>query len=221
MTLQAILFDIDGTLVDSNDFHVIAWQQAFRDHGFEFDRKTIHDQVGKGADMFVPSLLPDVDEYLQQRIGDAHGDIFQSRYLKQVQAFPGARELLARADAAGIKVVLASSASAPEVDHYLDLLGARSLVTATTGGDDVERTKPAPDIFAAALKKVAPIRPDEAIVIGDTPYDVEAAGKCGIPAVAVRSGGFDDTVLQRAGALCLYDDVAALLADFDRSPLSP
>jgi membrane protein len=115
--------------------------------------------------------------------------------------------------------VLASSASSDELDHYVDLLDVRQVVSVSTTSDDVEKTKPAPDIFAVALKKLAPLKPDEVIVVGDTPYDVEAAAKCGIRAVAVRSGKFDDDALTRAGAIALYDDVAALLADFANSPL--
>jgi membrane protein len=219
MPIRAVLFDIDGTLVDSNDFHVRAWQEAFASEGLEFDREAIHDQIGKGTDMFVPALLPDADEATQEKLGDAHGHAFKGHYLEQVKPFPGAHDLLARAHAAGQKVVLASSASGEELEHYLGLLDARDLVDETTSADDVESTKPAPDIFAAALKKVAPLGPGEVLVVGDTPYDVEAAGKCGIGAVALRSGKFSDEALLGAGAIALYDDAAALLADYEGSPL--
>jgi HAD superfamily hydrolase (TIGR01509 family) len=213
------LFDIDGTLVDSNDLHVRAWEEAFATIGAHFDRATIHGQIGKGTDMLVPTLIPDADEGLQERLGEAHGKVFKGGLMEQVKPFPGARDLLARVHAAGQAVVLASSASAAEVDHYLDLLGVRDLVHATTSSDDVERTKPAPDIFAAALEKVAPLAPEEVLVVGDTPYDVEAAARCGIGTVALRSGKFPDGVLRAAGALALYDDAADLLANYDRSPL--
>jgi membrane protein len=221
MAIKAVLFDIDGTLVDSNEFHVDAWEEAFRGVGASFDRQTLHDQIGKGADMLVPTLLPDSDEAAQEALGDAHGEAFKTRYLDRVKPFPGARDLLARTRAAGQQAVLASSASAEELDHYLGLLDARDLVNATTSIDDVENSKPAPDIFATALKKLAPLTADEVIVVGDTPYDVEAAAKCGIAAVAVRSGKFPDDILREAGAIALYDDVAALLADYDASPLAP
>jgi len=217
--IRAVLFDIDGTLVDSNDMHVLAWEAGFATIGAKFDRQTIHDQIGKGTDMLVPSLLPRADEATQEKLGEAQGDVFKTRFLDRVKPFAGAHDLLARVHAAGQTVVLASSASSEELDHYIGLLGARDLVGATTSADDVANTKPAPDIFATALKKVAPVSADEAIVVGDTPYDVEAAGKCGIAAVAVRSGGFSDKALLRAGAIALYDDVASLLADYDRSPL--
>lgn len=169
--------------------------------------------------MLVPTLLPDADAAAQERLAEAQGEAYKSKFLPEVKPFPGARDLLVRAHEAGQKVVLASSASKSEVDHYLDLLGARNLVSATTSADDVEHTKPAPDIFARALGKVAPLSPDEVLVVGDTPYDVQAAAKCGIGAVAVRSGKFDDAVLLAAGAIGLYDDVAALLSDYEQSPL--
>jgi len=220
MAITAVLFDIDGTLVDSNDHHVLAWEEAFAGIGARFDRQVIHDQIGKGTDMLVPTLLPDLDEEVQERLGKAHGDAFKARYLAEVKPFPGARDLLARTHAAGLRVVLASSASTDELDHYLDLLDARELVSETTSADDVERTKPAPDIFATALDKIGSPPADEVIVIGDTPYDVEAAGKCGVAAIAVRSGGFGDDVLTQAGAVAIHDDVAALLRDYDRSPLA-
>jgi membrane protein len=220
MAITAVLFDIDGTLVDSNDHHVLAWKEAFAGIGARFDRQVIHDQIGKGTDMLVPTLLPDLDEEAQERLGKAHGDAFKARYLAEVKPFPGARDLLARTHAAGLRVMLASSASKDELDHYLDLLDARELVSETTSADDVERTKPAPDIFATALDKIGSPPADEVIVIGDTPYDVEAAGKCGVAAIAVRSGGFGDDVLTQAGAVAIHDDVAALLRDYDRSPLA-
>jgi membrane protein len=220
MPIRAVLFDIDGTLVDSNDLHVRAWREAFASIGVDLEPEAIHEQIGKGTDMFVPALLPEADDALQDKLGQAHGAAFKSQYLERVQPFAGARDLLVRVHEAGQTVVLASSASAEELDHYLSLLDAKDLVGATTSADDVERTKPAPDIFATALQKVAPLTPSEVLVIGDTPYDVEAAAKCRIGAIAVRSGKFSDQALRDAGVLVLYDDVAALLADYDASPLS-
>ncbi len=217
--IKAILFDLDGTLVDSNNFHVQAWEEAFRTCGIAVERRAIHDQIGKGADNLIPALAPDADEETRSKLDGVQGDIYKSRHLGQVRPFPGARDLLQRVHDAGCKVVLASSASRTELDAYVALLQAEALVTATTCADDVKSSKPAPDIFAAALHKVAPTKPDEALVIGDTPYDVEAARKCGISAVAVRSGGFSDKVLAEAGAIALYNDVAALLLDYENSPL--
>lgn len=145
--------------------------------------------------------------------------MFKAKFLAKVRPFARARELV-RVHEAGQKVVWASSASKVKIDHYLDLLDARALVSATTSIDDVGNSKPAPDIFDTAIRKIAPVSADEAVVVGDTPYDVEAAAKCGIATVALRSGGFSDEVLLKAGAVARYNNVAALLRDYDRSPLA-
>jgi membrane protein len=220
MAIKAVLFDIDGTLVDSNDYHVAAWQAVFRQIGATFEDQVVHDQIGKGTDMLVPTLLPGTRETEQERMGDEHGRIFKSQYLEQVKPFAASRDLLVRVKDSGRQVVLASSASSGELEHYLGLLDAREIVSVSTTSDDVEKTKPAPDIFATALAKLSPLSASEVVVVGDTPYDIEAAAKCGIAAVGVRSGKFSDETLQGAGAVALYDDVAALLADFEDSPLN-
>ncbi len=219
MKIKAVLFDIDGTLVDSNDMHVLAWQEAFAGIGAALESQVVHDQIGKGADMLIPALLPDLDQAAQEKLGEVHGSIFKAKYLARAKRFDHAHELLACAHGLGQKVVLASSASQAELEHYLDLLDARDLVFATTSSDDVKHTKPAPDIFASALAKLQGIPAREVFVVGDTPYDMEAAAKCGISAVALRSGKFPDVVLQRAGAVAIYDDAATLLARYADSPL--
>ncbi|QXQ05729.1 HAD family hydrolase [Sphingosinicellaceae bacterium] len=220
MPIRAVLFDLDGTLVDSNDQHVAAWDEAFRAAGYTFRRGMIHNQIGKGADGLVPALIPWADAELADALGEASGKIFKDKYLDAIRPFAGARQLLVRVHRAGQRIVLASSASMAEVEHYLDLLDAHDLVTATTSAHDVEHTKPAPDIFKAALAKLTPMTAGEAIVVGDTPYDIQAAKACGIPTIAVRSGRFPDISLFDAGAFALYDDVATLLAGYDSSPLA-
>jgi HAD superfamily hydrolase (TIGR01549 family) len=219
MKIKAVLFDIDGTLVDSNDMHVLAWQEAFASIGAAFESQVVHDQIGKGADMLIPALLPDLDQAAQEKLGELRASIFKAKYLLKAKPFAQAHELLACAHDLGQKVVLASSASKAELEHYLDLLDARDLVDATTSSDDVKQTKPAPDIFASALAKLPGILPTEVFVVGDTPYDIEAAAKCGISAVALRSGKFSDVALQKAGAVAIYDDAATLLACYADSPL--
>ncbi|WP_174298523.1 HAD family hydrolase [Sphingomonas bacterium] len=219
MSIKAVLFDIDGTLVDSNDLHVLAWQEAFAAVGAKFDRQRIHDQIGKGTDMLVPALLPYADAATQEALGEAHGAIFKAKFIDRVRPFHRAHDLLAHARSLGQRVALASSAAKAELDHYLDLLDARELVEVTTSSDDVRQTKPAPDIFATALSKLIDVDPSEAFVVGDTPYDVEAALKAGIAAIAVRSGKFSDDVLRQAGAAAVYNDAAALLAHYGSSPL--
>lgn len=220
MKIKAVMFDVDGTLVDSNDLHVKAWAEAFLAAGTQIADTAIHSQIGKGTDNLVPALLPDADDALVRALGKAHDAIFKANYLSEVQAFPHAHELLARVYHSGRQVVLASSASKEELDYYVAFLDLKDIISAWTTSDDVDRTKPAPDIFAVALRKIAPVRATEVIVVGDTPYDMEAATKCGIAGVAVRSGRFADSELRSAGAALLYDNVAAILAEFDRSPLA-
>jgi membrane protein len=217
MRKAAILFDIDGTLVDSNALHVLAWDEVFRGAGFVFSPEELHEHIGKGGDNYVPSLLPDLSPAEQERLADEHGRIYKDKFIDRVKPFPGGRELLLRTRDAGRKVVLASSASQEELDHYLDLLDAREIVSATTSNDDVGHSKPCPDIFQTAAHK-AQVTPDNALVVGDTPYDIEAATRSGMEAVAVRSGDFASQQLR--GAIAIYDDVAALLREFDSSPLA-
>jgi len=219
MQSKAILLDIDGTLVDANDMHVLAREEAFATVGAWFDRQPIYNQIGKGTDMLARTLLPDADETQQEKFGDTHGAIFKAEYLETAKPFAHAHDLLARAHGLGEQVVLASSASASELGRYIDLLDARDLIAATTSSDDAEKTKPAPDIFATAPEKFPGIDPSEVIVVGDTPYDIEAAAKRAIAAAAVRSGRFKDEQLPGAGAITIYDDVAALLAGYRTSPL--
>lgn len=219
MRRRSILFDIDGTLVDSNDAHVEAWQKAFAAEGYAFSRSEIHAQVGKGGDNLVPSLLPDALTEVQERIAQGEGDIYERDYLMRVEAFPGAREILKDLVERGHTIVLASSASRSEVEHYVQLLDAEGLLSGTTSKDDVARSKPCPDIFTAALAQTGG-PPESAIVIGDTPYDILAARRAGIDAIAVLSGGFEEEELRSCGSIAIYRDVAELNASYDSSPLA-
>ena len=216
--MKAVLFDLDGTLVDSNEAHADVWAQVFAEAGVDVSRAAIRGQIGKGGDLLVPTLAPDLDEAAQEKLAERHGEIFKADHLAAVRPFPDAAALVAHVHARGLKVVLASSASRDELDHYVGLLGIADLVDASTTADDVETSKPAPDIFGVALDKLAGVDPADAVVVGDTPYDVEAAAKAGMRAVAVRSGGFDDAAL--SGAVAIYDDVADLLARFDDGVLA-
>lgn len=219
MQKRAILFDIDGTLVDSNDAHVEAWQRAFTAEGFAFTRSQIHAQVGKGADNLVPSLVPDVTDDVQDRLAQAQGEIYKSEFLADVQPFDGAKIVLRRLAEAGQTLLLASSASRAEVDYYIELLDAEGLLSGSTSNDDVPRSKPCPDIFTAALA-LAGVTADKAVVVGDTPYDILGARRAGLDAIAVLSGGFDRSELASCKPLAIYEDVRGLVATQDAGLLA-
>lgn len=218
--LKAVFFDIDGTLVDSNDFHVMAWQEAFRDYGHYIEQSNIRGQIGKGGDQLVPALLPDVDENTQKAISNRHGEIFKPKYLKQVQVFPQAFDLIEMLYAKGTQVLLASSSEKAEVEYYVGLLKVEQFLTGTVSKDDVENSKPAGDIFAAALAKVFPVAASETLAVGDTPYDVESALRSEVKTIALRSGGFSEEVLGDAGAPSIYGSVKDLFDHFETSPLN-
>ncbi|MDQ4087233.1 MAG: HAD family hydrolase [Pseudomonadota bacterium] len=211
----AILFDVDGTLVDTNDLHAAAWQEAFRHFGVELGFQEIRDQIGKGGDNLIPTLLPeDVVRRRKQEIEDFRSELFQRDYLPRAVPFPGVRPLFERLYADGIKIVLASSAKEAELNFHQNIIGCQDLIFAATSKDDVERSKPCPDIFAAALAKVAPLGSDEVIVVGDSPWDVKAAANAGLKAVAVRCGGFHEQWLKEAGAAAIHDGPEDLLARY-------
>jgi HAD superfamily hydrolase (TIGR01509 family) len=217
--IEAVLFDIDGTLIDSNEQHVIAWALAFQAAGHPREADDIRRQIGKGGDLLVPALLPDVTDRVAKEIADQQGALFKSLYLDHVRPFDGAIDLIARVHDGGRKIVLASSAKRAELERYVDRLGIGDKLAATTSIDDVDASKPEPDIFRAALEKIG-VAPDRAIVIGDTIYDIEAAARAGIVAIGLTSGPFGAKALRDAGAIAIFADVADLLANFDRSPLA-
>ena len=216
---KAILFDVDGTLVDTNDLHASAWRDTFRHFGIEVPLEEIRAQIGKGGDNLVPSLLPSVSEAQRAEMEEYRSPLFRQNYLPRTVPFPGVRALFERLAGDGVKIVLASSSHAAEVAFHLALVGCEDLVEATTTKDDVERSKPCPDIFEAALAEVAPLTADEVMVVGDSPWDVKAAAKLGISVIGFRSGGFPDEALLEARACALYDGPRHLLAEYERSPL--
>lgn len=212
--IGAVLFDVDGTLVDTNDLHAAAWQEAFRHFGVDLPREEIRAQVGKGGDNLIPALLPaDLVEKCRQAIEDFRSDLFQRAYLPQAVPFPGVRPLFERLYADGIRIVLATSSRQAELRFHRALLGVEDLIHAATSKDDVEHSKPFPDIFEAALRRLRPLDED-AIVVGDSPWDVKAACRAGLRTVAVRCGGFPEADLVEAGALAVYDGPEDLLARY-------
>ncbi|HEY4276011.1 MAG TPA: HAD family hydrolase [Rhizomicrobium sp.] len=220
MSLKAVFLDIDGTLVDSNEFHAMAWQEAFRDQGHYIELKAIRGQIGKGADQLIPALLPGTAEEAEKAMGDRQGEIFRTRYRGQVRPFPHASDLMETLHVKGMKVLLASSSDKAEVDFYADLLHAAPFLTGTISKNDVKNSKPAGDIFAAALAKVFPLTASETLVIGDTPYDVESALRSGIKTIGLRSGGFSEERLSGAGAPYVYGSIKDIFENFDASPLN-
>ncbi|HEX8263752.1 MAG TPA: HAD family phosphatase [Allosphingosinicella sp.] len=214
---RAALFDVDGTLVDTNDLHAAAWREAFLHFGLDRPLEEIRWQVGKGGDNLIPTLFPDLPESRREEIEDFRGDLFKRSFLPRAVPFAGVRPLFERLAADGVLIVLASSSHSEEVDFYLSLIGCEDLVAAKTSKDDVESSKPCPDIFEAALAKAAPFGADEAAVIGDTPWDAKAAARLGLRTIGFRSGGFPDGALTEAGACELYDGPEDLLRRYDTS----
>jgi HAD superfamily hydrolase (TIGR01509 family) len=179
----------------------------------------IRKQIGKGADMLIPALLPDVSGDHCKAIATAHGSIFKSFYLDHVTPFPRAHDLVEAAAARGMQVVLASSASKEELQHYIELLAIGRFVHTTVCADDVQHSKPAADIFKTALEKVAPLPAADILAVGDTPYDVESAGKVGIRTLGLLSGPFTEAELKAANAIAIYKDAADLLNHLSDLPL--
>jgi HAD superfamily hydrolase (TIGR01509 family) len=217
--LRAALFDVDGTLVDSNDLHASAWAEAFRHFGHDIPEDRIRFQVGKGGDNLIPALLPDLGEDESGKLEAYRSELYAKNYLPKVKPFPGVRPLFERLRGDNIAIVLASSSGRDEVAHNLDVIGCRDLVSATTSRDDVERSKPCPDIFEAALARVG-VAAGQALVVGDTPWDMKAAARTGLAAIGFRSGGFDDRDLLEAGARALYDGPEDLLRRYQDSPFA-
>jgi HAD superfamily hydrolase (TIGR01509 family) len=218
--LRAILFDVDGTLVDTNDLHVAAWRDTFLAAGRDIAPAAIRAQVGKGADNLIPALLPGIAPEEQEAIERLHKPIFERDYLPRARPFPGVRPLFERLHVEGVRIVLASSSSRKEVDFHIALTGCEDLVAFVVSKDDVASSKPCPDIFEAALARLAPPGPEGVVVVGDTIWDAIAAAKAGLPAMGLRCGGSCDRDLLDAGMIALFDDPADLLARHFAGPVA-
>lgn len=218
--IRGVIFDLDGTLVDSNDLHTEAWQETFRHFGCEFSYDELRRQIGKGGDQYLPMFLDPVElKNIGAEVNSYRSDLFKSKYLSRVQAFPKVRELFEKLRSDGKKIALASSGNTAEVDHYVSLAKIGGLIDAQTTKDNVRNSKPAPDVFLAALNKLD-LPAQEAIVVGDTPYDVDAAKKTQLLTIGLLCGGFSEDELRASGAVAIYRDVADLLASYHRSPLA-
>jgi HAD superfamily hydrolase (TIGR01509 family) len=217
---RLVIFDIDGTIVDSVDLHAKAWQVAFAEFGKDVSVATIRKQIGKGADQLMPVFFSQQE---LERFGDEldkyRGEIFKRDYLPHVKVFPKVRDLFQRIKRDGKLIALASSAKKDELDAYKRIADVEDLVEAETSSDDVEKSKPHPDVFAAALERFSPIANQQVIVVGDTPYDAEAAGKLNLKTIGVQCGGWPAARLEQAGCIAVYRDPAELLERYEESPL--
>jgi len=202
---NGLIFDIDGTLVDSNDLHAEAWQEAFREFGVEFPYQEIRAQMGKGADLLVPDMLnAKQSRKFGKELQGLRAKLFRRKYLPRVLPFPGVRATLEKLKSAHIKLALASSSDPEEVKYYVQLLEIGDLIEGSTSKGDAEYSKPSPEIFQAALKKIGT---DEALTatVGDTPYDIMASHRAALPVIAVLCGGFAAETLAKAEFL--LDDI--------------
>ena len=216
MGAEAALLDVDGTLIDSSYQHTIAWYRAFRRHGIVLSVWRIHRAIGMGGDQLVPAL---VGEERDREQGDEIRETRDSLYkelIDEVEPLQGAHDLISDLKERGLRVVLASSSPQDELDHYLELLDARDLADAWTTKDDVEATKPAPDLVRAALDRAGT---ESAVMIGDTRWDIDAAAKAGVETICLMTGGWARQELLDAGAVAVFESVDDLRQRIDEPPL--
>ena len=212
--IRAVIFDIDGTLVDSNDAHARCWIEAFAKFGKRIEWDVVRHQIGKGGDLLVPDLLNAREmRRFGEQLKEYRGELWKRAYMSDVAPFAGAREALHELHGRGIKLAFASSSSAEEVEYHTQLLGVGELLETATSKDDAEMSKPSPEIFRAALERTGS---DEArtLAVGDTPYDILAAHRIPLPIAAVRCGGFEDKLLGKAEFL--FDHVEELVREIER-----
>ncbi|MGH2414291.1 MAG: HAD family hydrolase [Microcystaceae cyanobacterium] len=219
MVVQGVLIDVDGTLVLSNDAHAQAWVDAFAVYGYEIPFEKVRPMIGMGGNLVIPKLVPGLND--QQGDGKALLDYRKQLVIKQfgskLSPANGSRELILKMLESGLKLIIASSAQPEELEILLKAAQVDDLLPEATTSGDADNSKPAPDIVEAALKKIQ-MEPNQVIMLGDTPYDIESAGKAGVDVIAVRCGGFPEAELSKA--IALYDDPADLLRQYDSSPLA-
>ena len=216
--IRAVLFDIDGTLLDSNDAHAHAWLDALRGHGRDVPYDLVRSKIGMGGDKLLRELAGIDDDSIEgQSINERRVAIFKSHYLPDLGPMPGARALVDRVRSRGLVCAAVSSAKASELADLLREAAVADLMDSVITSDDVDRSKPDPDIVEVALDKLR-VSPEEAVMIGDTPYDVAAAGRAGVATIAFRCGGWKDADLR--SAIAIYDGPADLVAKLADSPLA-
>lgn len=216
--IKNVIFDVDGTLIDSNKLHAQAWQKAFAEYGKEIEFELILRQIGKGGDQLLPVFWTqeELDEFGTE-MEEYRSKLFKQDYLPKVKAFPNVRELCERIKQDNKKIVLASSAVEEELQEFKKIMNIQDLLEDETSSDDAESSKPEPDIFLAALKKLKNPPKDECVVVGDTPYDGIAAGKAGLKIIGLTCGGWSAKELRESGCVEIYQDPTDLLDWFDES----
>ena len=218
--IEAVIFDIDGTIVDSVDLHAKAWQRTFAKFGKDILLEAIRSQIGKGADQLLPVYFSKQElEQFGEAMEIYRGELFKKEYLPKVKGFPKVRELFQRIKQDKKQIALASSAKKDELKRYKEIAQIDDLIESETSSDNVERSKPCPDIFEAALKQLGNVTPDKVIVVGDTPYDAAAAAEANLKSIGLLCGGWTEPQLRRAGCIPIYRDPADLLARYEESPL--
>ncbi|GIM90661.1 HAD family hydrolase [Paractinoplanes toevensis] len=215
MSRSGILFDVDGTLVDSTYLHAVAWWQALRRYGHDVPMAEVHRAVGMGSDMLLDHLLGDAAE---EGIADAHDEFYQP-WWEQLRPLPAAADLLRACAERGLAVVLASSAKKDELETLRRVIDADDVIAAATSSDDAKQSKPAPDILQAALDQSG-VDAQQCVFVGDSVWDVEAAARLGIPCIGLTCGGTSAAELESRGAVATYEDPAALLESLEASPIA-
>ncbi|HEY7167346.1 MAG TPA: HAD family hydrolase [Candidatus Binatia bacterium] len=217
---SGVIFDIDGTLIDSVDLHAKSWEAAFVKFGKRFSLRSIRRQIGKGSDQLLPVFLTAKElKSFGNELDKYRSELFKKEYLPHVKSFPKVRELFVRLRGDGKKIALASSAKADELETYKRIARIHDLVQTETSSDDADRSKPHPDIFAAALEKLPGVGVANIVVVGDTGYDAAAAGKMHLRTIGVLCGGWEEKELRAAGCVEIYRDPADLLARYEQSRL--
>lgn len=221
MALQGVILDVDGTLVLSNDAHAEAWVEAFAAFGYEVKFEDVRPLIGMGGDQIVPKFAPGLsgNEGKGKEIGDRRKELIINNFGSNLAPAKGARQLIQKMQDEGLRLLIASSATSQELSVLLKAASVDDLLSQdnATTSSDAKKSKPAPDLVEAALSKIG-LQPNEVVMLGDTPYDIESAGKAGVGVIAVRCGGFDDSQLK--DAIAIYDDPADLLSEYDNSPLA-
>ncbi|WP_235024859.1 HAD family hydrolase [Caballeronia arvi] len=217
LMLRAAIFDVDGTLVDSVDLHALAWCEAFAHFGHDVSFEEVRSQIGKGGDKLLPVFLSEAELREQgEQLETWRSQHFKANYLTMVRPFSAVPDVLRKLRDQGTRIAVGSSAKKDELKMYLDIAGIADLLDVTVSSEDVDRSKPDPDVFETALHKLC-VEPLEAIVVGDSPYDAQAAKGAGLQTIGLLSGGFSEESLRNAGCIAVYPGPAALLAKFDPS----